>query len=90
MPAVHFTQALKRFYPDLQSSTIAADSVKELLKKLEQLYPGLKSYLLDDQGGLRQHVNIFVNGKMINDRDQQSDPLQPDSEVYIMQALSGG
>lgn len=50
----------------------------------------LKSYVLDDQGRVRKHVNIFVDGAMIKDRVQLSDPITPSSEIYILQALSGG
>jgi hypothetical protein len=46
--------------------------------------------VLDDQGRLRQHVNIFIDGVMIKDRNHLSDPFQENSEIYIMQALSGG
>jgi hypothetical protein len=45
---------------------------------------------LDEQGSLRKHVNIFIDGKMINDRNKLSDPFTTGSEIYIMQALSGG
>ena len=90
MPTINFTYALKRFYPTLQQLEIPGSNVAEVLELIEQQYPGLKNYLLDDQGILRQHVNIFVNGTLIKDLEKQSDPLQPESEVYIMQALSGG
>jgi sulfur-carrier protein len=35
-------------------------------------------------------VNIFIDGKMINDRSKLSDTCSANSEIYIMQALSGG
>lgn len=64
--------------------------VSEVIQGIEDRYPGIRSYILDDQGQVRKHVNIFVDGKMINDREQLSDSLAANSEVYIMQALSGG
>ena len=45
---------------------------------------------LDDQGGVRKHVMIFVDNRPLVDRDCLSDALTPASEVYVMQALSGG
>lgn len=50
----------------------------------------LKSYLLDDQGRVRKHINIFADGVMIADRLRLSDPVGPTSEIYVLQALSGG
>lgn len=90
MATVKFTYALKRFYPDLQELNILATDVKAVVDEVETNYPGLKDYLLDDQGYLRKHVNIFVNGSLITDRKSLSDVVDKDAEVYIMQALSGG
>jgi len=90
MVKVNFTYALKRFYPDLKEVELNAPDVKELLQLVESHYPGIRNYLVDDQGALRQHVNIFVNRKMMSDRIKLSDRLEENSEVYIMQALSGG
>ena len=90
MAKVNFTYALKRFYPQLKEMDLAANNVNTLLGLINEEYPGIKSYLVDDQGRLRQHVNIFVNEKMILDRTGLSDSLEANSEVYIMQALSGG
>jgi len=49
-----------------------------------------RGYVLDDQGGLRQHMRIFVDGVPIVDRVGLSDALSADSEIQVIQALSGG
>jgi sulfur-carrier protein len=36
-------------------------TVQEALDRVFAENPLLRSYLLDDQGRLRQHVNVFVN-----------------------------
>lgn len=90
MPTVNFTYALKRFYPDLASMEIEAQNVADVLENLNQHYPGLKDYLVDEQGRLRQHVNIFIGDKLIKDKLKLTDPVAEGDEVFIMQALSGG
>ncbi len=90
MVKVHFTQALQRFYPDLQVLHLEAQTLSEILKILDQKFPGLSSYLVDEQGALRQHVNVFLDDRMIDDRTTLTDPLESVEELYIMQALSGG
>lgn len=90
MATIKFTYALKRFYPDLDAVEIDAIDVNEVVHAIDETFPGIKGYLLDDQGSLRKHVNIFVDGSLINDRTTLLDTLTKDSEVYIMQALSGG
>lgn len=90
MPKVSFTRALKRFYPDLESLEMEASTVAEVLEHLNHRYPGLKDYLVDEQGQLRQHVNIFIGDKLIRDKLKLLDKVEQGDEVYIMQALSGG
>lgn len=90
MPTVKFTYALKRFFPDLNDMAAGSSSFSDIFKEIETQYPGLSAYVLDEQGSLRRHVNIFIDGKMINDRKALSDHFNPNSTIYIMQALSGG
>ena len=66
------------------------ESVREALEEVFAKSPGLASYVLDDQGGVRHHVAIFVNGESIVDRVTLSDGLDAEAEVFVMQALSGG
>lgn len=90
MAKINFTYALKRFYPNLESIDIGARDVAEVLTNLNQRYPGLRDYLVDEQGRLRQHVNIFIGDKLIKDKEKLSDQVTDKDEVFIMQALSGG
>ena len=90
MPIVRFTSALQRFFPDLDSFDLEQRDLKEILSAIEAKWPGIKDYLVDEQGRLRKHVNVFVDGQLIEDRDQLSDPVGAQSEVYFFQALSGG
>lgn len=50
----------------------------------------LRGYVLDDQGHLRKHVVIFVDGARVTDREGLAEQVEPDSEIYVLQALSGG
>ena len=68
MPTVKFTYALKRFFPNLKDTPSRGKTLIEVLNEMETAYPGVCSYLLDEQGHLRQHVNIFIDGKMISER----------------------
>jgi molybdopterin converting factor small subunit len=90
MPTIKFTYALKRFFPKLKDTSARGKTLAEIFKEIETNYPGLQSYVLDERGSLRRHVNIFIDGKMINDRNKLTDAFCAGSEIYIMQALSGG
>lgn len=89
MPRVTFTANLQR-HLDVPSLDVGGARVGEVLAAVFAQRPKLRSYIVDDQGRLRRHVNIFVNSAMIADRDGLSDAVRPDDEVFIFQALSGG
>lgn len=89
MAQLHFTQQLARFTAVPQVETEAA-SLRLGLESAFALNPLLRGYLLDDQGHLRENVVIFIDGRRCADRRRLDDSLQPDSQVYVLQALSGG
>ncbi|HEX7926596.1 MAG TPA: MoaD/ThiS family protein [bacterium] len=89
MPTVHFTANLQR-YMDVPSREVPGRTVREAMEAIFAETPRLRSYIVDDQGRLRQHVLIFVDGQTINDRTGLADAVQESSELYVMQALSGG
>lgn len=86
---VHFTVNLER-HVSCPSVSVEATTVREALDAVFADNPRLRAYVVDDQGEVRKHMNIFVDGTQIRDRRRQSDPVSVDAEIYIMQALSGG
>jgi sulfur-carrier protein len=62
-------------------------TVGEILIDLDRSYPGIRFRIVDEQGVLRQHVNIFVGSERCRDLTTSVDQV---NEVVIMQALSGG
>ena len=89
MADVYFTPNLRR-HVDCPVDTIAATTVRELLERYFEKYPAVRGYVLDDQGRIRHHVKIIVDGLNVRDRRDLSDALTPTSQVHVFQALSGG
>ncbi|MDZ4287762.1 MAG: MoaD/ThiS family protein [Prosthecobacter sp.] len=89
MPTVEFTANLAR-QTTAPSCKVEGATVAEAMQAVFAAQPALKSYILDDQGAVRQHVVIFVDSVAIKDRSGLSDPVAQDSEIFVMQALSGG
>ncbi len=90
MAKIRFTPNLVRLFPGLREVELSADTVAELINELEALHPRLSSYLVDEHGSLRTHVNIFIGEVRVRDRAALSDALRAGDEVFIVQALSGG
>jgi len=89
MVRVTFTENIQR-YVECPPTTVAGETVRDVLASVFDANPKAKSYVLDDQGGVRRHMIVFVNGKAIADRARLSDAVPDGAEVYVMQALSGG
>ena len=89
MVRVSFTPNLAR-HLRAQDCAVEGDTVREALEQVFTTQPQARHYLLDDQGAVRRHVVIFVDGEQLRDRDELSDRLEPDSTLDLMQALSGG
>ena len=89
MPSVSFTPNLRR-HVDCPSLTVSGATLIDALEQVFKVNPRLKGYVLDDQGALRKHMVIFVDGAPAKDRARLSDPVYNDSQIFVMQALSGG
>jgi sulfur-carrier protein len=89
MPTVSFTPALQRFLP-VPAAQVEGMTVGEALAAVFASQPALRGYVLDDQGALRRHVAVYVNGEPLHDRVRMTDPVGMHDEIYVFQALSGG
>jgi molybdopterin synthase sulfur carrier subunit len=90
MPKLAFTPHLRQHAFSIEPREYPGATVAAVLEQAFAEAPRLRGYLLDDQGRLRQHVALFLNGQPVQDRTWLSDPVAPADELYVFQALSGG
>ena len=72
------------------AAEIEASTVAELFDIYFRSYPDGRHYVLDDQGPVRKHVVVLVDGFNLRDRSGLGDPIKSDSEIFVFPALSGG
>ena len=89
MVCVHFTAWLRQHVPNGPLHVEGA-TVNAALAAVFTELPHVRGYLLDEQGRLRKHVCIFADGARLPRETALDHPLRPDSELHVMQALSGG
>ena len=89
MPRVIFTSHLQR-HVACPEAHVQATSVAQALAQVFTHSPQVRDYVLDEQGHVRRHVHIYVDGRRIADRERLSDAVSPSSEIFVLQALSGG
>lgn len=89
MATVFFTRALERFLP-APSLAVEAATLGQALDAVFADHPALRTYVLDDQGAVRRHVAVYINGAPVRDRTRLTDAVAPDDRIHVIQALSGG
>ena len=84
-----FTRHLRAVAPG-EPIECTGDTVRAALNDALSRHEQLRGYVLDDQGRLRKHVAIFVDNEHRTGPDLMDSPVKATSEIYVMQALSGG
>ncbi len=89
MPTVTFTPNIQR-HVACPPAGVEGTTVRAVLEAVFQGNPRARAYVLDEQGAVRPHMVVFVDGRQVQDRHTLSDPVRSDAEIYVAQALSGG
>lgn len=89
MVRVTFAQSIQRHLP-VPDADVTGSTVRDVLDAVFAQHKGLRGYVLDDQGSVREHVAVFVDGKQIEDPSTLSDRVAETTRIHVIQALSGG
>ncbi len=65
---------------------LAGATVRELLRALEQACPDLEGWILDEQGQVREHINVFVNAELAREETAVADG----DRVHVLPSITGG
>jgi len=87
MAEVKFTRSLLRKLTN-DPVQVRGRTVGEALSEVLRKHPGMRRHLLDAQGSLQKDIVVFINGQLIEDRHRLSDPIDPASELFILQHVS--
>ncbi len=90
MPTVRFPAVMKYYVDNQTEFSISAETAGELIDKIVEQYPTVRFHLVDAQGKLRKHFNVFVNGTHIRDLNGLDTPLREEDKVILMASAAGG
>jgi len=68
----------------------SASDLGSVVSKLEKSFPGIGGRIVDDQGKIRAHVNVFVNSENSRELKNESTPLRDGDVVHILPSVAGG
>ncbi|MBI2150391.1 MAG: MoaD/ThiS family protein [Acidobacteria bacterium] len=89
MATVRFTRNIQR-HVECPTREVSGSTLRAALDHYFQENERARGYVLDEQGRIRQHMVIFIDGEMVRDREGLSDAVRPNSTIDVIQALSGG
>ena len=90
MAIVRFPAVMKYYVNDQTEFFIPAATVGELIEKVVEQHPAVKFHLIDSEGKLRRHFNVFVNGTHMRDLNGLDTPVQEQDKVVLMASAAGG
>ncbi len=90
MPTVRFPAVMKYYVNNQAEISVPAQTVSELVSLVMEQYPSIKFHLVNREGNLRKHFNVFVNGTHIRELDGMDTALREDDRVILMASAAGG
>ena len=81
---------LRRFTNSQSTLDVNGDNVQKVLEELFDAHPDIKKHLVEDDGSLRNFVNIFINGEDIRQKGGMDAEVSDESDVRIIPSIAGG
>ena len=81
---------LRRFTNGESSIKIRGTNIREVLDELFHAHPDIKEHLVEDDGSLRNFVNIFIEGEDIRQKGGMDAAVSDGSDVRIIPSIAGG
>ena len=86
MPVVRLRAPLSELAGGNRELELEGSTVAEVLKALEQRHPDIRGWILDEQGQIREHINVFVN----KDYGREDTAVGASDRLHVLPAISGG
>ncbi|MEO7993088.1 MAG: MoaD/ThiS family protein [bacterium] len=84
---VWLSSHLRHYTANKTEVTASGTTLAEALADLDRQYPGLTFRIIDEQGKIRPHINVYVNAEKVMKLEI---PMKPTDEIHLIGALSGG
>ena len=69
---------------------VKVGSVLQAIRELDNMFPGLKDRICDEQEKVREYVNIFVNAEDFRQLKHEQTRLKDGDRVMILPSIAGG
>ena len=87
---VRIPTPLRRLTQGQVKVSVEGQNLNDVIASLDAQFPGIKARLCDEQGELRNFVNLYVNGEDVRFLDGLNTATNPGDEVSVVPAVAGG
>jgi molybdopterin synthase sulfur carrier subunit len=87
---IEIPTAFRRFTDGAPQLESAAGSVGEALNDLLSQFPALSRHIRDDQGQIRQFLNVYLNDEDIRFLGGESSALKDGDRLLLVPSIAGG
>lgn len=81
---------LRRLTENADAVEVEATTVRDILDRLDERYPGFRARVCEETGELRRFINIYIDGEDVRFLDNLSTSVPERAEVSIVPAIAGG
>ncbi len=83
--------ALMKYYVNNQAEVeLHGTTIAEVLADLISRYPTIRTHIMDSNGNLRRHINLFINDANIKDLDGLQSAVHSNDRIILLPSISGG
>ena len=86
MPKVILSGSIRQRAGGRRAVEVDGATARAAIAALEEAYPALRGWVIDELGALRRHVKLFHRGAAV----ALDAPLDPGDELHVVAAISGG
>ncbi len=87
---VRIPTPLRRLTDGQDKVTVEGENLDQVIRALDGQFPGIRARICDDQGELRNFVNLYVNGEDVRFLEGLGTPTKSGDEISIVPAVAGG
>jgi molybdopterin synthase sulfur carrier subunit len=87
---VRIPTPLRRLTKGQDKVSVEGETLGDIIASLEEQFPGIRARLCDDQGQIRNFVNVYVNGEDVRFLDGLDTATKSGDEISVVPAVAGG
>ncbi len=87
---VRIPTPLRRVTNGEEKVTVEGSNLNEIIGSLDSQYPGIRARICNEQGDLRNFVNVYVNGEDVRFLEGLETSTKTGDEISIVPAVAGG